>query len=312
VPNAGTAWHQALSELGRYYERVLTKHPGAAPPGGPPHLAGLASPCEVPDDIRDLLGSFVERMVSLGACAAELHRGLASLKGPDLQPEPDSAPARRSEYQTLRNLSGAAVRELREAFGRLTGDALHDAAIVLELRARILERFEPLLVDHGQAMRIRTHGDFHLEQVLFTGKDFVVLDFDGELDRSYNDRRRRRSPLRDIACMLCSIDNAALVTLREPGTVREADAELLSPWASLWSSWMSAMLLSGYFRGIAGTSLVPQGPEQIMGLLDAFALERTLRDLREELGWAAAPGRITPLRALVRMLQSDIPKARSV
>ena len=66
---------------------------------------------------------------------------------------------------------------------------------------------------------------------------------------------------------------------------------------------MSAMLLSGYFQGIAGTSLVPEVPAQVMGLLDAFALERTLRDLREELGWSS-PGRITPLRALVRMLES--------
>jgi maltose alpha-D-glucosyltransferase/alpha-amylase len=300
VPNAGTAWHQALAELGRYYERVVTAHRDDVPLAGP-SVVDAATPV-VPPAIKDLLGTSLDSMVTLGARVAELHRDLLALTGPAFVRESYSELARRSEYQSLRNLAGSAFRELEDHQGRLRGRAASDAAYVLERKARVLKRFEPVL--HARSIAIRIHGDCHLEQVLFTGKDFVLLDFEGESGRSYNDRRRKRPPLRDVACMLRSIENAALVALWEPGTVRETDRELLSPWASLWSAWMSAQFLSGYLGAAADTGLCPEDPSDVTGLLDAFALERALRDLREELEWRA-DGTIVPLRALARMLESE-------
>jgi maltose alpha-D-glucosyltransferase/alpha-amylase len=253
------------------------------------------------------MGSFLDTMVTLGHRTAELHRKLLALTGPACAPEPFPALARRAEYQSLRNLSGAVLRQLKDHLPRLEGSAATDAAFVLARSDAVVRRFDPLLSDGGLAIRMRTHGDYHLEQVLFTGKDFVIVDFEGEPDRSFNERRRKRSPLRDLACMVRSIDNAALVALWEPGTVREMDREALSPWASLWSAWMSAMFLSGYRQGAGQTVLLPGPPAQLTSLLDAFATERALRDLREELEWRAG-GMIIPLRALARMLESAGPR----
>ena len=207
---------------------------------------GLEHPTALPAAVRDLMGSFPDTMVTLGQRTAEMHRRFLSLSGPAFAPEPYSALSRRSEYQSLRNLSGAALRQLQSRAGALTGTAADDAAIVLEHRSELLRLFEPILSERALSIRMRTHGDFHLEQVLFTGRDFVILDFEGERYRSFNERRRKRSPLRDLACMLRSINNAVLVTLWEPGTVRDVDRDVLAPWARLWSAWMSVMFLHGY------------------------------------------------------------------
>jgi maltose alpha-D-glucosyltransferase/alpha-amylase len=289
VPNAGTAWHHALADVGRYYERVLSTYKSEPPWLQPPLGSGPATTENFPAGLRDLMGSFLESMVTLGHRTAELHRKLLALTGPAYAPEPYPALARRAEYQSLRNLSGAVLRQLKDHLPRLERGAATDAAFVLARSSAVVRRFDPLLSDRGLAIRMRAHGDFHLEQVLFTGKDFVIVDFEGEHDRSFNERRRKRSPLRDVACMVRSIDNAALVALWEPGTVREIDREALSPWASLWSA------------------LLPEPPAQLTSLLEAFATERALRDLREELEWRAG-GTIIPLRALARMLESGGPR----
>jgi predicted trehalose synthase len=111
--------------------------------------------------------------------------------------------------------------------------------------------------------------------------------------------------------MLRSIENAALVALWEPGTVREVDRDLLSPWGRVWSAWASSRFLAGYRQGATGTPLLPERPDDATGALHAFMLERTLRDLREELEWQAG-GTIIPLRALARMLESDNPRTSRV
>ena len=95
-------------------------------------------------------------------------------------------------------------------------------------------------------MRIRCHGDFHLGQVLFTGKDFVIIDFEGEPAGPITERRLKRSPLRDVAGMLRSFNYAALSKLKN-NSIRPEDAVQLKPWARFWDLWVSVNYLERLF-----------------------------------------------------------------
>src|SRR5438132_1572837 len=124
-------------------------------------------------------------------------------------PAPPGAKRGRSLYQSLRNLTGKVLRSLRAMAPVLSPSPQDLARRVLSVEDRILKRFEPLLTRRITSLRMRTHGDYHLGQVLYTGKDFVVIDLDGGGDRSLPERRRKRSPLRDVAGMVRSLHSAA-------------------------------------------------------------------------------------------------------
>jgi predicted trehalose synthase len=72
-------------------------------------------------------------------------------------------------------------RELRvvEAATKPAPEALqHEAQTILAAQPAVLARYQRLYTARLDAMRIRVHGDYHLGQVLSTGMDFVILDFE--------------------------------------------------------------------------------------------------------------------------------------
>ena len=162
-------------------------------------------------------------------------------------------------------------------------------------------------------LRTRVHGDYHLGQVLYTGGDFVIIDFEGEPGRPLAERRQKRSPLFDVAGMLRSFSYAASGSLirraerggagPERGATDPADAERLARWARAWTAWVSAAFLGGYRRAVAGTPAVPSDDAGWVVLLEAFLLEKAFYELEYELNnrpdWVAIP-----LRGIIDLLSS--------
>ena len=135
-----------------------------------------------------------------------------------------------------------------------------------------------------KAVRIRCHGDYHLGQVLYTGKDFVITDFEGEPLHPLSERRLKRSPLRDVAGMIRSFHYAAYspLTKGEAGiVVRAEDVAALGNWAQAWYGWVSGCFLAGYFDG-ADDKLIPKSIEELEILLDAYLLEKAVYELGYE------------------------------
>jgi trehalose synthase-fused probable maltokinase len=141
---------------------------------------------------------------------------------------------------------------------------------------------------------IRHHGDFHLGQTLWDGNDWIILDFEGEPARSLPDRRRKRSPLRDVAGMLRSFAYAASAAKVLRGVDPPSD----------WEARAREEFLEGY-RDTIDQSLVPSGAAMDK-LLQVFELEKAVYELRYELNNRPDWVRI-PVTGIVRLLEEEVP-----
>jgi maltose alpha-D-glucosyltransferase/alpha-amylase len=241
----------------------------------------------------------------LGQRTAELHIALASLPDdPDFVPEPFSKLYQRSLYQSMRNLSGEVFQLLRRSMGDLSETVREEARKILELEDEVLKCFRSILDRKISAMRIRCHGDYHLGQVLYTGKDFVIFDFEGEPAHPLSERRLKRSPLRDIAGMLRSFHYAAYSALfaqQATGLIREEDLAYVEAWAHFWYLWVCVAFLKAYLPAAARERIVPQQRDELQVLLDAYLLEKAVYELGYELNNRPDWVRI-PLRGIQQQL----------
>jgi maltose alpha-D-glucosyltransferase / alpha-amylase len=300
VANEGDAWSYALDALEDYYEQALARATHDQAPQPPSPLAWL--PPEPPSqEARDAVGPFLLNAEVLGQRVAELHLALASGTGdPAFAPEAFTALYQRSMYQSIRSLGSRVLRRLRTRFPDAEG-----ASELLEREREVFERLDALLRSGRiEGTRIRVHGDLHLGQVLWTGSDFVIIDFEGEPARSLSERRIKRSPLADVAGMLRSFDYAAEHALRAPSTamlVPDDPRPMLEDWARAWRRWTSAAFLGRYLETAAGGRLLPEDASQARRLLDALVLEKAVYELGYEMDnrpdWVA-----TPIRGILELL----------
>ena len=265
-----------------------------AHPHGPPPLPDRVRPADlhgmpIPEVARETIGPYLESARLLGGRTAELHVALASdLEDPAFAPEPFTPFKQRSTYQSMRTLARQALRLLRTTPADVPG-----AAALAAREEEVLERFQRMLHARLSSTLIRNHGDYHLGQVLWTGKDFVIIDFEGEPARPLSYRRLKRSAMHDVAGMLRSFDYAAQVARRAHPAVRPEDPDRLEPWTRFWSTWVQAVFLDAYVDAAAGQRFLPGSRDELRILLDAFLLEKALYELQYEVNnrpdWVAIP-----------------------
>jgi maltose alpha-D-glucosyltransferase / alpha-amylase len=295
VHNHGDAWEYTRRELNRYFERAATRTQLIAPPDKP--VVELLAE-EAPDRAAaDMIGAYLDIARLLGRRTAELHLALCSdAEDPAFAPEPFSPFQVRSIYQSMRNLTGRTLRLLRGRQAAIPEDTRKHALELLAGQERIGSCFDLLLKRQMTVARIRTHGDLHLGQVLYTGKDFMIIDFEGEPARPLTERRRKRPGLRDVAGMLRSFHYAAFGTLLEEtrsGILGNRDFAAMEPWAQLWQIWSSWAFLKQYVETAGDSPIVPRDIGELKTLLDAFVLDKAIYELGYELNnrpdWVAVP-----------------------
>ncbi len=304
VPQTITAWRVTLDFLKRFLEEMLARpadqRPTASviPRGSLWELArGDAQPLA-----KDLLGGFLESAALLGRRTGEMHAALATAEDPQFAPEPFSVLYLRSLYQSSRKLLAETFNVLRERLESLPPAAGDAARELLSREKAVLERFRAIVKQKVVGKRIRCHGDYHLGQVLYTGKDFLIIDFEGEPHRSLAARRIKRSGLLDVAGMIRSFNYASSQSaagMVKMGMAAPEAQSVVRDAAEFWYVWTSSAFLRAY--ATAAADLLPTAPEHVDALFDFHLLERAVYELAYELN--NRPDDVeTPLRGIMELV----------
>src|SRR6185312_2475357 len=229
---------------------------------------------------RAAIGPYLETVSLLGKRTGEMHLALAheapaAIGG--FLTEPFSDPYRLSLYHSLLNLLTRSLDRIRQAPGQP-----REAELLLASADNVRSRLGYLRSNRIDAMRIRIHGAWHLGQLLYTGRDFIVTDIEGDQQARFDDRRKKRSPLRDVASMLLSFRRvaASVHTGGIPGVVEAPDdVELLDQWSEFWYSQVSAAFVAAWRETAAMSHLLPgltPPGEQFDRLLEILQIEAAL------------------------------------
>ncbi|MCW2924609.1 MAG: trehalose synthase [Thermoleophilia bacterium] len=295
VENEGDAWRYTLDSLRRYIEVALARTEDPVLPDERLTVRARQEPTVL---VQETIGPYLENARMLGVRTAQMHAALASAPADsELAPEPLTPMYRRSLYQSMRAATKRTFASLRRA--ARDSEAVAD---LLELEEPILERFKSMLDVGLTDVRIRCHGDYHLGQVLWTGRDFTIIDFEGEPGRPIGERRIKRSALKDVAGMVRSFDYAAWTVCHENGEDLEGPhGERLSKWVDHWYRWVSATFVRAYLDTAAeavaagGTSFLPEDEGDLAVMLDSLLMEKALYELGYEANnrpdWVWIPAR---------------------
>jgi maltose alpha-D-glucosyltransferase/alpha-amylase len=309
APNQGDGWAWTLSELDRFYNTVATIP------------ARFADPTSPTPEILHYAADYLAAAELLGRRTAELHLALAT---------PTDNPAFAAELTTAEDLALDRERIDRQATTALNAlqaaiqnPASNFSPHTIELATALLGYRESLLSSirslNGEparfGQRIRIHGDYHLGQLLRTQSkshpDFLIIDFEGEPARPLAERRRKQSPLRDVAGMLRSFSYAARSALQTATERSPSNAPNLEVWATAWETAVSAAFLTTYRSTISINPLLlphdppttkplpsPSAQDDLAVLLIEKACYELLYELNNRPAWLVIP--LTGLLAIAR------------
>lgn len=283
IPNEGNAWDYAQDYLINYYEKVLSQLCQKEKLPLLPASIFEKTEKDVPELIQELIGAhFIEMFYLLGKRTAELHNGLGSITQ-DLifKPESFSLLYQRSVFQSIQSLTKRVFLSLRKKTSSYPEAIQEILKEVLLSEPKIIKQCQKIKSYKINAKKIRIHGDYHLGQVLFTGNDFYIFDFEGEPAKPLGERRLKHCPLKDVAGMLRSFYYAAFAPLIQEKI--SGDCSALEHWARLWTFYISKVFLNAYLEYIE-TSLLPENESEIKKLLTIYLLEKAVYEVGYEMG----------------------------
>lgn len=299
--NQGDGYTDALNQLREYFAQVLPfirSHPGYSE----------QQQCA---QAEQYAGSMPRSIQRLGYITGQMHLALASPTGePNFQPEPISARDTERWEQNIVGLITQVVEGVRGRMPDLPDNLQQLLRPVAEQEKVFLGMVSGLdVLQQEDCNKTRFHGDYHLGQVLRTGHDFMILDFEGEPARSLEERRAKNCPLKDVAGMLRSFDYAAYAILFDIAAKEELDeteAAEVESWALAWEDLARRAFLQGYHEATSGYSdprFIPADDASFARVVQIFEVEKAFYELAYEFNnrpaWIAIPA-----QGLLRILEN--------
>ncbi len=267
MEHQNNAWNYTVEYIERFLAERLS-----------PDITGQEETSETPH------GFFLSLMQLLGQRTGELHRALFRKTGnAAFDPEPITPDDIEYWSSHARDRLVAVLDALESSNEGFAPDIREACQQLLERRQTLLDRLAPKRLQGVAGCRIRCHGDFHLGQILLAQNDFLITDFEGNTATPLEERRRKTSPLYDIASMLGCFAYAAAVAVNHATQERADDRHRLGPFAQAWEKETADAFLAGYQALCAETPELLGDPDSTGRLLDFFLLDRMITQLHSEL-----------------------------
>jgi maltose alpha-D-glucosyltransferase / alpha-amylase len=282
ISNEDDGWNYVVDALTHSLEEALAHRQDVELRLAPPRSLFALDRSEL-EPGHLLVGAHLEWASLLGKRTAELHQALTSdHRDPDFAPEPLTALDRQALYHGARSLTRKVFHDARSL-----PDRSPRLEQLLVRENEIIDRMRKLSMLSMEAERIRCHGDYHLGQVLWTGKDFVIIDFEGEPSRSLGRRRLKRPAVVDLAGMVRSFHYAGRAAAqrltRDLGTsMASVDRTTIDTWLTFWHRWISGTFLDAYLEVAGQAEYLPHDLGQLTQLFDFFLLEKAIYELGYE------------------------------
>jgi maltose alpha-D-glucosyltransferase/alpha-amylase len=298
VPNYGTAWQYFSDALNRFYERVSIQ-------GGeiqlPPIEGSLDQPLnyeELSGATQELIGgAAVEHIRLLAQRTAEMHKALGNDPlHQDFESEEFSLHYQRSLFSGYKSLVRSAFDPLKVHIGEFPQNHQEEIIVLLQLKDQLLKKLKRIYDHKIDAVKIRPHGNYTLDALLFKDGDYVVTNFEGDPTFSLTERRLRKSPLTDVASMIKSLHYVAYSALFQ----NEPSGRL----AEHWFHNFGQIFLANYKEHVMNESFIPNNDDLSM-LVDVYLIERYLGDIAWELQQKNKKKAIIPVRGVLKVMKQS-------
>ncbi|HEX4327319.1 MAG TPA: maltose alpha-D-glucosyltransferase [Burkholderiales bacterium] len=249
-------------------------------------LVTRSMPAESPGQVEEAEphAFFKAQAEVLGRRIGELHWAFFRAGGdPAFEPEPTTAQDLAAWKDAILREAEQTMDELGQRLPQLSDAVRVQAEALLAARPRLRERISAFTVSTEGLMKTRYHGDLHFGQLLLAQNDFIVLDFEGEPTRPIEERRRKHSPLRDVAGMLRSASYAAYAALQRSIADHAERQESVREALREWEGMIVAAAMQGYRESVRGLPSVPADAAEMQALIDLLVIEKALYEMRYEM-----------------------------
>jgi maltose alpha-D-glucosyltransferase / alpha-amylase len=306
IENHGNGNGYMSERINNYIERILARDRSVLNPSE--RYGSLIEPKgfdELPDHLQVLLGSRAADFAKqLGERTGQMHLALSAIPNKDFQPEEFSLHYQRSLFSAMQSLVREGFQSLQKRFDDLPAEIKQEADEVYHSKDLLLQLLKRIYSKKLDVVKVRHHGNFHLDKVLLTGKDLVIQDFGGDPIRTYSERRIKRSPLRDVADMVCSFYYVAYEGFFTNHHVTAEEKSGLLPFARLWAYYMSSFFIKSYLNTVKDAAFVPKDKRDLQILGQTLLLQKALYYFNLELN--TRPDRvIIPMHLIASIIKES-------
>lgn len=306
ITNQGDAWNYTLDALRLFLDQAIVKSNNQTELKLPKNIFISEA---IPDEVYQSLGAYAHAAILLGERTGDMHLALAcETQDKNFKSELFTTLDQRSLYQSMTTLARKVLQGLAKTINKFDESIKKEVTLLLNNEDKIFNLAKQILSYQIKGQKIRCHGDYHLGQVLYTGKDFVIIDFEGEPARALSERRIKKSPLKDVAGMLRSFHYAkysALLKIREQSALSQYHHA--EEYALYWYQWVCHLFVKGYLSKAGAASFLPATDELRTILLKSYMLEKTIYEINYEINnrpdWIQIP-----CRGMLELIGVNVPR----